>query len=77
MSNVELLIREENPLTLKYLYFAMHDINLVHMLATLGYFSEDASGAWNNVIGVDFNSSIRFEVYETVMYASDALDFLP
>ena len=55
----------------------MHDINLVHMLETLGYFSENESGNWNNVLGVDFNSSIRFEVYETVMYASDALNFLP
>ena len=55
----------------------MHDINLVHMLATLGYFSEDESEGWNNVVGVDFNSSIRFEVYETVMYASDSLNFIP
>ena len=53
----------------------MHDINLVHILVTLGYFSEDED--WNDKIGVDFNSSVRFEIYETVMFASDTLVSMP
>ena len=34
-------IQEENPLTLKYLFVAMHDINLVHILGGLDYYSDE------------------------------------
>ena len=63
LKNVNKLLKEENPLTLRYLFIAMHDINLIDMLAAMGYdFSNQQSqGEYR---GVDFNDSLRFEVYE-------------
>ena len=40
LGNVEKLITEENPLTLKYIFFVMHDINLIHMLTVLDYYTD-------------------------------------
>lgn len=69
LSNILTMIEEENPLTLRYLYVALHDINLVHILGILGYYSDhDDPTLWETVGGVDMNSSVRFEVHETVMY---------
>ena len=75
LENLNALIREENPLTLKYLYFATHDLYLVHMLSSLGYYSdEDDPTLWQDVRGVSFNASLRFEIYETTLSANDSLD---
>ena len=46
LRNLESLISEENPITLRYLYVSLHDINLAHMLASLGYYG----GAENSYI---------------------------
>ena len=70
------MIRAENPLTLRYLYLALHDLNLVHMLAALGYYSSDDL-EWSKLSGVDFSSSLRFEIYETTMFTEDELDSQP
>ena len=85
LTNVDRLIRAENPLTLKYLYIAMHDLNLANVLTVLGYFSDlsiegtASRSTWTSeeVQGVSFNNSVRFEVYQTVPNANDSLDNEP
>ena len=60
------------------MFVAMHDFNLVHMLGPLGYYSdEDDSSVWKHVQGVDFNSSIRFEVFEEALYSESDIDAQP
>lgn len=72
------MIREENPLTLRYLLIALHDINLVHILGVLGYYSDvDDPEHWGNVGGVDLNSSVRFEIYDTIMFTEESVDLQP
>ena len=67
--NLESLISEENPITLRYLYVSLHDINLAHLLASIGYYSGPEN--YNYIPGVDFNSSVRFEIMEKVIFADD------
>ena len=57
----------------------MHDINLVNILTVLDYYSDQEEGAarWRDVSPVDFNSSVRFEVYQTEPSAHDSLDNAP
>ena len=69
------MIRAENPLTLRYLYVALHDLNLVHMLSALGYYNSYLD--WSKLSGVDFGSSLRFEIYETTMFTENELDSQP
>ena len=82
LTNVDHLIRAENPLTLKYFFLVVHDLNLVHFLAVLGYYvdvetTKESSESWTSVKGVDFNDSVRFEVYETVLFTHDSLNDEP
>ena len=62
-------MRAENPLTLKYLYLAVHDLNIVHLLTVMGYF-DDTAEIW----GASFNASVRFEVYQTEPSPYESLD---
>lgn len=40
LTNLDALVTHENPITLKYLFIALHDINIAHILGSLGYYSE-------------------------------------
>ena len=51
-------------------------IMVVHILRILGYYGDGAAG-WKGKRGVDFGSSVRFEVYSTEMSAFDSLDSQP
>ena len=70
LTNVCSLITEENPLTLKYLFVALHDINLVHMLTVLNEI-HSASDDTSFVTPIDFNDSLRFELFRTRLFTED------
>lgn len=74
LANLDTAVREENPVTLKYLFVGLHDVNLAHLLSSLGYYHDLASEQSSHLPGIDFNSSIRFEVWEKEMYADESLD---
>ena len=64
LTNVEEYVAEESPMTLRYLFIAAHDLTLAHLLHGLGHFDKE----WSSVAGLDFNASLRYEVFQTVLY---------
>ena len=55
----------------------MHDINLTHLLGALGYYRSFESEKTQHIPGVDYNSSLRFEVMEKEMTEDSSLDDKP
>ena len=48
LSNVDSILVQENPLTLRYFYYAVHDLQLIHFLILLGYFELGEGVKWSH-----------------------------
>ena len=73
LGNIDSLLVEENPLTLRYFFYAVHDLQLIHFLILLDYIELGEGAKWSkgSVRPPAFNASLRFEILQNPLYAED------
>ena len=76
LGNIDSLLVEENPLTLRYFFYAVHDLQLIHFLILLDYIELGEGAKWSkgSVRPPAFNASLRFEILQNPLYAEDDPD---
>ena len=70
LGNIDSLLVEENPLTLRYFFYAVHDLQLIHFLILLDYIELGEGTKWSkgSIKPPTFNASLRFEVLQNPLY---------
>ena len=70
LTNIDTILNEENPLSLKYMMYGVHDLQIINLLTLLGYYLMDPENFWsqNTLKPPSYNASIRFEVLQRVLF---------